>query len=173
MSLHIVYGPPMSGKTVNAKGIMKLLSCDAVFDWQEQLCIIRSIERGLNVLVLSHEKNPPVFKGSGLSGLFDGATATSIEIIRHVMADEWKRESGRDVESGTKFQIIRQVSLFHHGWNFSEPVRNGRSIAKFNSRKEAEGWIKDHQFVKDHHDVIRSVNYKVKPFFNTDPITSK
>ena len=152
---------------------MKLIGCDAVYDWQEQLCIIRAIERGLNVLVLSHEKNPLVFKGSGLSGLFDGATATSIEVIRHVMADEWKREARRDAESGTKFQIIRQVSLFHHGWNFSEPVRNGRSIAKFNSRKEAEGWVKDHPFVKDPNDAIRSVNYKIKPFFNADTQTLK
>jgi len=170
----------MSGKTLNEKGIMKLLSCDVVYDWQEQLCIIRAIERGLNVLVLSYEKNPSIFKGSGLSGLFDGATATSIEVIRHVMADEWKESSRRDVESpmrgverGTKFQIIRQVSLFHKGWNFSEPVRNGRSIAKFNSREEAEGWVKDHPFVKDPNDAIRSINYKIKHFFNADTNTSK
>lgn len=170
----------MSGKTLNEKGIRKLLSCDVVYDWQEQLCIIRAIERGLNVLVLSHEKNPSIFKGSGLSGLFDGATATSIEVIRHVMADEWKERadewkesSRRDVESGTKFQIIRQVSLFHQGWNFSDPVRNGRSIAQFNSREEAREWIEDHPFVKDPNDVIRCVKYKIRPFFNTGTDTSK
>ena len=163
----------MSGKTLNEKGIMKLLSCDVVYDWQEQLCIIRAIERGLNVLVLSYEKNPSIFKGSGLSGLFDGATATSIEVIRHVLADEWKESSRRDVESGIKFQIVRRVSLFYQGWSYSKPVYNGRSIAQFNSREEAKEWIKDHPFVKDPNDVIRCVKYKIKPFFNTDANTSK
>lgn len=163
----------MSGKTLNAKGIMKLLRCDVVYDWQEQLCIIRAIERGLNVLVLAHEKNPSIFKGSGLSGLFDGATATSIEVIRHVLADEWKESSRRDVESGIKFQIVRRVSLFYQGWSYSKPVYNGRSIAQFNSREEAKEWIEDHPFVKDPNDVIRCVKYKIKPFFNTDTNTSK
>ena len=163
----------MSGKTLNEKGIMKLLSCDVVYDWQEQLCIIRAIERGLNVLVLSYEKNPSIFKGSGLSGLFDGATATSIEVIRHVLADEWKESSRRDVESGIKFQIVRRVSLFYQGWSYSKPVYNGRSIAQFNSREEAKEWIEDHPFVKDPNDVIRCVKYKIKPFFNTDANTSK
>lgn len=152
---------------------MKLIGCDAVYDWDEQLCIRRALDSGLNVLVLSYEKNPSIFKGSGLSGLFDGATATSIEVIRHVMADEWKESSRRDVESRTKFQIIRQVSLFHKGWSFSEPVRNGRSIAKFNSREEAKEWIEDHPFVKDPNDAIRSISYKIKHFFNDDTNTSK
>jgi len=162
MSLHIVYGPPMSGKTLNKEGIMKLIGCDAVYDWSDQLCIRRALDSRLNVLVLAHEKNPLVFKGKGLSGLFDGATATSIEVIRHVMADEWLTD---EKKKKAKYMVNQYVSLFHQSWNFVKTVRNGKNIMEFQSKEEAEKWIADHQFVSDPHDVIKKISYQATRFY--------
>lgn len=137
---------------------MKLLGCEEVFDWDDQLLIRHALDSGSNVLVLAQEKNPYVFTGRGLSGLFDGAIATSIEVIRHVMADEWLTE-----QKG-KYMVTQYVSLFHRDGFYVTTVRNGKDIMEFQSKEEAEAWIADHQFVSDSHAIIKKISYQATRF---------
>jgi hypothetical protein len=150
----------MSGKTLNAEGIMKLLNCDVVYDWNEQSEIRDALCANLNVLVLAHERHPYKFKGSGRAHIFDGAVKTSIEVIRIIMADNWLTEPKRDVKS----MIVQYVSLFHQGGTFVKVIHNGKDIMEFQSEDEAEAWIADHPFVSDPHDVIKKISYQVRRF---------
>jgi hypothetical protein len=150
----------MSGKTLNAEGIMKLLNCDVVYDWNEQLRIRDALCANLNVLVLSLERNPYRFKGRGCVHIFDGAVKTPIEIIRIIMADDWLTEPKRDVKS----MVVQYVSLLHQGGTFVKAIHNGKDIMEFQSEDEAEAWIADHPFVSDPHDVIEKISYQVRRF---------
>jgi hypothetical protein len=150
----------MSGKTLNSEGIMKLLSCDVVYDWNEQSEIRDALRANLNVIVLAHERNPYKFKGRGCTPIFDGAVKTPIEVIRHVMADDWLTEPKRNVKS----MVVQYVSLFHQGWSFVKAIHNGKDIMEFQSKDEAEAWIADHPFVSDPHDVIKKISYQVRRF---------
>lgn len=141
---------------------MKLLGCEEVFDWDDQLFIRHALDSGSNVLVLAQEKNPYVFTSRGRSGLFDGAIATSIEVIRHVMAGEWLTDEKKKKKG--KYMVNQCVSLFHQSWNFVKAVRNGKNIMEFQSKEEAEKWIADHQFVSDPHDVIKKISYQATRF---------
>lgn len=89
--LHIVYGPPSSGKSRNVEAIKYLLSCDVAFDCGEQWCIKQALEEGRSVLVFSDEVKPKPHKGfRGLfDGLFDGASATSIDAVRRILGPRW------------------------------------------------------------------------------------
>ena len=95
MSLHIIYGPSKSGKTLNSEGIKKLLSCDVAFDWSEQLQIRNALRSGLTTLVFALDENPKAFRE--YRGLFNGAEKTSVAAVRRIMADEWRSSPKNNV----------------------------------------------------------------------------
>lgn len=88
----------MSGKTSNSEGIKNLLSCDVVYDWDQQLQIRDALRSGLNTLVFAHDEKPKTFRG--FSQLFKGAKKTSITTIRCIMAGKW-RSSPNSSEKST------------------------------------------------------------------------
>lgn len=69
-----------------------------------------------------------------------------------------------------KFVIVKDISLFRKGINYSVVVRKPKSshLLVFNSRDEANQWISENKFTEDPHDVIRSIVYKVRPLLPTD-----
>jgi flavodoxin len=156
-NIHIVYGPTMSGKTLNAESIRKILLCDKVFDHDQQDQIREAQKAGLQVLVLSTEQEPKTNKG--YRNLFNGAICTHVEVFKTLLGVGWNDGSAQTTTA--TFIVIRRVSLFHQGWSFKKPVYVGKHLLEFNSREEAKKWINEHPFTGDPNDVIKHVKYQI------------
>lgn len=81
----IIFGPPASGKSINAKALMHHFACDAAYDAGFDDAAI--MEAKGRVMVMTHD---PSVKGvRGARRLFDHATRVSIVQARQELGERW------------------------------------------------------------------------------------
>lgn len=89
-SFIIVYGPPASGKTINAERLRKHYRCDHVFDAGfDNPKILSSSGR---VMVLACEQYPPgprIGRAKGSSDFYQGAATIPVEEAKFALGGEW------------------------------------------------------------------------------------
>jgi hypothetical protein len=107
--IQIVYGPPSKERSLNKEAIKYLLNCDVAFDYHDQHGIREALKDGRSVLVFADDAKPKVFRG--YHGLFDGAEATSLDVIRRILGRRWVEGGPTQSVDGAEEGMARTLSF--------------------------------------------------------------